>query len=146
MFINIPVLDGSDGGISRPARSMTCWAMDLSVERVESVCGKLGAGGGVGGATGAGDGALLTDDGGDDDSAVELFISGTGVDEWGWSECAVLFVRTPFSVTCPAVRENIILIEAERTGLDRNLIWCSVFSPRKTHVVHPTKWQEFGIK
>lgn len=77
----------------------------------------LGAGGGVGGVTGAGEGALLTDEGGEDeDSPPELLfiIGGTGVDDKGppivslpppdkplvllftLLDCSVLF-ETPFS-------------------------------------------------
>jgi hypothetical protein len=65
---------------------MTCWAIDLSDERDWS-CergGMLGAGGGGVGGEAGGDAALLTVEGGEhDDSGIELFSSGTGVDDCG---------------------------------------------------------------
>lgn len=120
LIVSVPLLV-SDGGISSPALSITCWAIDLRVDNEawsEDGVGTEGGGGG-GGVGGAGDGALLTDDGGEDEdvTAAELMLLCIG---WGESVVTVdapvwwsrepdefVFVTEIFS-TLPTVLVDII--------------------------------------
>lgn len=69
---------GSEGGISRPARTMTCWAMDF---REDMPSGSLGMrplavdGAGEQEFAGSGEDLLLTDDCGDEDGGMGVTIS-----------------------------------------------------------------------
>lgn len=73
-------LFGSEGGISRPARTITCWAMDFREDMFPS--GSLGMrplavdGAGEQELAGNGEDLLLTDDCGDDeDGGIDVIIS-----------------------------------------------------------------------
>lgn len=71
-------LVGSEGGISKPARTITCWAMDF---REDMPSGSFGIrplavdGAGEQEFTGSGEDLLLTDDCGDEDGGIGVVIS-----------------------------------------------------------------------
>lgn len=96
-------LFGSDGGISRPARTMTCWAIDF---REDMPSGSLGMrplavdGAGEHEFAGRGEDLVLTEDCGEEDGGMGVVISASLLWFWLCWLCSMWVVWTGAGLLC----------------------------------------------